>query len=85
MKLKKEHFIEDLDDEKRKEKLRKENILIIIITILSVITANEWKTVIDMIFQKYFKNDLTYRILYSILLTVFVIYLVNFILLNYNW
>ena len=59
---------------------REEQILVIITTVLSIVTANVWSDVIETFFHKYFNGGgITYRLGYAIFMTVATIYLVDYL------
>jgi predicted membrane protein len=59
-----------------------EQLLLVLVTVLSIITANEWSSIVNSFINKYFKNKLRWRLIYTVILTIvavyFILWLVNF-------
>lgn len=70
----------DVDAQIPRISYREEQILVIITTVLSIVTANVWSDVIETFFEKYFDGGgITYRLVYAILMTVATVYLVDYL------
>ena len=63
---------------------REEQLLIALVTVISIVTANEWSKVIDSLFSNYFENGARWRLIYSIVLTIFAVYLIDWLISTFR-
>jgi hypothetical protein len=59
-----------------------EQIVVIITTVLSLITAGVWSEVLEIMFENYLSNDIRYKIVFAVLLSILTVYLVDWLVTN---
>jgi uncharacterized membrane protein YedE/YeeE len=59
-----------------------EQIIVIITTVLSLITAGVWSEVLESLFEIYLGNKIKYKIIFAVVLSVITVYLVDWLVSN---
>lgn len=68
--------------QKRRISYKEEQLLVIVTSVMSIVTAGLWSDVIETVFENYLGDSLVYRMIYAFFMSGLTVFLIDWLITN---